>query len=111
MQKGAIPVPYIVALILGIVIIALLGYWFFVLGGRLPGQATEGVCREKALVWCSEWSGTGYDASGFVGFSTTCGAEDIASYYAPECCSYAPFNTMSTAGPAQAACQQILGTA
>ena len=52
MKKG-VAVPYIIALVLGIAVIGLLGYWFFVLGGRLGGQLSEKECRAKQIEWCS----------------------------------------------------------
>ena len=60
MNKGQIPVPYIIALLLGIAVVAILGYWFFVLGGKIPGQATESWCKIKENTWCSEYSATDY---------------------------------------------------
>jgi hypothetical protein len=58
MKKG-IAIPYIIALILGIAVVALIGYWFFVLGGRIPGQATITTCQSKEVAWCGEWARTG----------------------------------------------------
>jgi len=58
MKKG-IAIPYIIALILGIAVVALIGYWFFVLGGRIPGQATLTSCQSKEVAWCGEWARTG----------------------------------------------------
>ena len=55
MKKG-VAVPYIIALVLGIVVVGLIGYWFFVLGGRLPGQATEVWCNSKESQWCTSHS-------------------------------------------------------
>lgn len=61
MRKGAIPIEYIIAIILGIIVVGVLGYWFFVLGGRLPGQATETWCRARENQYCSELSQYGFD--------------------------------------------------
>ncbi len=55
MAKG-VAVPYIIALILGIVVIALLGYWFFVLGGGVGKQSTVQQCQSKVTAWCNLWS-------------------------------------------------------
>ena len=51
-MKGAIPVKYIIALILGITVITIMGYWFFVLSGRFT--ATE--CDTKKTSFCQAWS-------------------------------------------------------
>ncbi|MDI6798880.1 MAG: hypothetical protein QMD12_02705 [Candidatus Aenigmarchaeota archaeon] len=60
MKKGAVPIPYIIGLILGIIIVGLLGYWFFVLGGRLPGVITEQECNKRKTEYCTKWSVWGY---------------------------------------------------
>ena len=60
-KKGAVPVPYIIALILGIVVVGLLGYWFIVLGGRVPGTATQAWCEERRTVWCNDLAAKGFD--------------------------------------------------
>jgi hypothetical protein len=59
MRKG-VAVPYIIALILGIVVIGLLGYWFFVLGGQAGGTATSQGCNTKIASWCQQWSIDGF---------------------------------------------------
>ena len=53
-------VPYIIALILGIVVVGLLGYWFFVLGGQVGGTGTTQQCNAKQASWCQQWSLTGF---------------------------------------------------
>jgi hypothetical protein len=58
-MKG-IAVPYIIALILGIVIIGLLGYLLFVLGGQVGGTGTAQTCAAKQAAWCQQWSVTGF---------------------------------------------------
>jgi len=59
MKKGAIPVPHIIALVLGIIVVGLLAFWFFILGGRLDPKVQE--CQNKQLQYCSTWSGCGYE--------------------------------------------------
>lgn len=58
MRKG-IAVQYIIALILGVAVLGLIGYWFFVLGGRIPGEATTTWCQTRENRWCSVWARTG----------------------------------------------------
>lgn len=60
MKKGQIPIPYIIALLLGIAVVAILGYWFFVLGGRIPGQVSETWCNTKKNQYCTEWFQAGF---------------------------------------------------
>jgi len=61
MKKGAVPIPYIIALLLGIAVVAILGYWFFVLGGQWGGEVSLQGCRNKALLYCQAYQGSGYD--------------------------------------------------
>lgn len=63
LRKGAIPVPYIIALILGIVVVGILGYGFFVLGWKIPGIATTWSCNADKFRYCNEWAQTNYVAS------------------------------------------------
>ena len=60
MRKGAVPIPYLIAIILGVVVIALLGYWFFVTGGSLSASITKGECDNKLMIYCIEWSSNNY---------------------------------------------------
>jgi len=58
--KGAVPIPYILALLLGIAVVAIIGYWFFVLGGQTGGELTLADCKTRATTYCAMWSQTGY---------------------------------------------------
>jgi hypothetical protein len=101
MRKG-VAVPYIIALILGIAVVALVGYWFFVIGGGLPGQAGETQCRAKLSMYCNAWSGTGYvETPDGEEFSGTCPA---SATYAPECCSFSWARSVT-----QTVCEAALG--
>ena len=53
-KKGAIPVPYIVAILLGVVVIALIGLWFFTTTGTGSGVASEAACNAKKVAYCQE---------------------------------------------------------
>jgi len=57
--KG-VAVPYIIALILGMAAVALLGYWFFVLGGRIGGESITAECQAKQIPFCNAWKATRY---------------------------------------------------
>ncbi|MBI4010456.1 MAG: hypothetical protein HY361_04715 [Candidatus Aenigmarchaeota archaeon] len=56
MSKGTLPVPHIIAIVLGIVVIALIGYWFFSSGGQFSGTAAETTCRGKLFQYCASWT-------------------------------------------------------
>ena len=54
LKTKGIAVPYIIALILGIAVISLIGYWFFVLGGELPKNAKKTECTAFRTQWCAD---------------------------------------------------------
>jgi hypothetical protein len=56
MMKKGVAVPYIIAILLGVGVIGLVGYWLFVSGGQFGGSATEQSCRNSFSTWCSQWS-------------------------------------------------------
>lgn len=79
MSKGALPVPHIIAILLGIIVVALLGYWFYTTGGSFSGIASEAACRGKLLQYCTFWSGCGYQPQcqpGGAGFYDAKNSED-----------------------------------
>jgi hypothetical protein len=40
MARGEVPISYIIALILGVAVVAIIGYWFFVVQGQGGGEMT-----------------------------------------------------------------------
>jgi len=55
MPKGEVPIAYIIAIMLGVVAVAFLGYWLFIVqqSGGIEMSADE--CRAKAVEYCSRW--------------------------------------------------------
>lgn len=47
-----VAVPYIIALILGVAVIGLVGYWFATSGGKFGGQSAKTICENKFLQYC-----------------------------------------------------------
>lgn len=92
MKKG-IAVPYIIALILGIAVVGLIGYWFFFLSKGVPEEA----CKTRLRSYCTEWSGTGYDSA------VKPGGQDFDAW-APGCAQYDWAGTVD-----QAYCETVLG--
>lgn len=56
----AVAVPYIIAIILGVAVIGLVGYWFFVSGGRFGATTVEQQCRTDFSKACSLWAARAY---------------------------------------------------
>lgn len=48
----AVAVPYVIALILGVAVIGLVGYWFATSGGKFGGQSSKTICDNKFLQYC-----------------------------------------------------------
>lgn len=53
MRKG-IAVPYVIALLLGVAVIGLVGFWFASTGGKFSGQSQSTYCQSEALKWCTQ---------------------------------------------------------
>jgi len=58
--KGALPVPYIVALIIAILVIAVLVYWFFVASNQGTNTATAVLCKGNLISYCTQWATCNY---------------------------------------------------
>lgn len=52
MRKGEIPIPYIVALILAVIVIAILGIWFFKSSGDTNKTLNEQKCKARMTAEC-----------------------------------------------------------
>ena len=79
MQK-AVAIPYVIALVLGIAVIGLVGFWFVSSGGKFGGQSSKTICDNKFLQWCVAGTGSSFDS------------------YAPECANIASGNCNELTG-------------
>ena len=79
-STGALPVPYIVAIIMAIIVIVVLVVWFFVLSGNGNLQALDKLCRATEFTYCMTWSANSFDPSKIPGGKTgfCCGAGSYA---------------------------------
>jgi len=59
----AVAVPYIIAILLGVGVIGLIGYWFFVSGGQFGGGVASQQCRTDFLQSCQRWISGGYSTN------------------------------------------------
>lgn len=59
-MKGEIPISYIVAIVLAIAVLALLGYWFYMSGGKFSGSVNRQDCLNLKLRYCTEWGTKGF---------------------------------------------------
>ena len=112
MSKGAVPIPYIIALLLGIAVVAIIGYWFFVLGGQWGGETNLQTCNTRAYTWCASWQALGYDGD------DTSGPSIVGWFYETEpgkgCSSYLATMGLSSSNDEDVerdigTCNEILG--
>jgi hypothetical protein len=97
-KKGAIPIPYIIAIIFGVIVLALITFWLFFTNNEFRTSITEKICEGKRSNWCSQYELTG-KAPGVSGFSAACSSIDDDNrdnYYAPDCCSVSWAPTWNT---------------
>jgi hypothetical protein len=116
MKKGAVPVPYIIALLLGIAVVAVLGYWFFVLGGQVGGEVTLQNCKSKATIYCNSWQTNGYAKTDddvpnvpLIGEQWFAKSTETEDAYAPACSTHAVL-LETDAGKLEDACIEFLAT-
>lgn len=54
-MEKAVAVPYVIALILGVVVVGIVGYWFVSQGGKAVGAGTKAECDGKTQNYCQFW--------------------------------------------------------
>ena len=87
------PIPYIIALVLGIVVLGLLAYWLYTGGVGFDKIISESTCRAKLGFYCNSWKINTFDEKkkpNNQDFSKACpiDAAEKDKYYAPDCCSF-----------------------
>jgi len=94
-NKGEMPIPYIIALILGVIVLGLLAYWLYTGGLGFDKTIHESTCRTKVGFYCSTWKTNSYQdgkkPNGVKDFSAACRLITSANeeeYYAPDCCDF-----------------------
>ncbi|MCD6402858.1 MAG: hypothetical protein J7K98_00840 [Candidatus Aenigmarchaeota archaeon] len=86
MSKGQMPIPYLIAIIIGIIVIAVLVYMFVTKTGIFSGFTGEQECKAKAQAYCMEWSLHGWTEDR-CGEGETCGPNQFEKFGRkyPEC--------------------------
>ncbi len=54
-MRKAVAIPYIIALVLGVIIIALVGYFLFGQFGKTSTVGKDAECQSKLLQYCMKW--------------------------------------------------------
>ncbi len=63
MAKGEMPIPYIVAIILGVIVVGILVLWLIISWQKGYGIVDKAYCNAKLLEFCSKWSACAYQDS------------------------------------------------
>lgn len=73
----AVAIPYVIALVLGVVVIGLLGYWFVNQSSKTIGIGSKTECDVQRFNFCQGWkiSKFGNEPSGFT-FGESCNKPD-----------------------------------
>ncbi len=90
-KKGAMPIPYIVALVLGITVLAVAAYWLFFSSGQFGNVILEQGCIAKKMAYCSSWKMSNYGTTlpnNVNDFCTTGTPATGETYYAQSCCAF-----------------------
>jgi len=88
--KGAVPVPYIIALILGVLVLGFVTYSLFFSNNEFGSSLREYGCRSRKMTYCNAWEN---DPDSVAEFSLACIDKDDSDYhprdyYAPNCCEF-----------------------
>lgn len=80
-NKGSIPIPYIIAIIFGIAVIAIIGYWFFTVSSSAGGVGSESECIAMKIAWCNEAVAKNWMKPALAKWDTTCDTEPSNTKY------------------------------
>src|SRR5436309_2726164 len=56
----AVAIPYVISLLLGIIVVAVIGYLLFLYFGIGSGQLNKQQCQGFFVSYCTQWAATGY---------------------------------------------------
>lgn len=85
-MRKAIAIPYVIALILGVVIIALVGYWIASQGGKSVGTGYTAQCYGKQVSFCTYWRNSAFNVEpkGFT-WDANCGEPKLIGFPEGKC--------------------------
>mgnify|MGYP001579780828 CR=1 FL=1 len=58
----AVAIPYVIALIFGVIVISILAYWIINQSGKTSAAGSSAECQAKAFSYCVQWQVKGGDA-------------------------------------------------
>lgn len=54
-MKKAVAIPYVIALIMGVIAIGILAYWLINQSGKATSTGTSAECQAKLFSFCNQW--------------------------------------------------------
>lgn len=86
MSKGALPLPYIVAIIFAVIVIAVVGWLFFTGVWEFPPITKKQWCEAQKLKYCYDWQKAGKEPTGgWDGYAKGCKEVGINGPTQEEC--------------------------
>lgn len=61
----AVAIPYVIALVLGVIIIGVIGYWFVSQGGKTVGVGSKAECDAKQSQYCQVWRNNKFELDAY----------------------------------------------
>lgn len=99
MQTKGVAIPYIIAIIFGVVVLAIIGYWFFVMGGKFGMTTTSTECSTMKVSYCQESYSLGWSDTLIAKWDNNCGANPATGatevIKKSERCDYCSANVLS----------------
>ena len=62
-MKKAVAIPYVIALIIGVIVVTVLAYWFVSSAGKGTGVGKEAECTARKAEWCITQTSTAETAA------------------------------------------------
>ena len=59
-MRKAVAIPYVIALIIGVVVVAVLAYWFISSGGKGASVGKEAECTARKVEFCASKTSTAW---------------------------------------------------
>lgn len=73
-MKKAVAIPYVIALIFGVIVIAVLAYWLVNQSSKTTTVGSTAECQARQSTYCQQWKALkfGSDRKPFMSFPTDC---------------------------------------
>ncbi len=73
----AVAIPYVIALVLGVVIISIIGYWAVIQSGKTSSSGLSADCQGKLFSYCTQRQNSGSTSRDILGDCPQSGKTDV----------------------------------